>query len=96
MDTDGKELYRDEKIPFYGQVLVMILFTILFGVPIFLMTERCYPIKVFEMRMRLMREYINTCKEAAKLKLKVEAAAEAEAGSPMPGDKVKGMDADIK
>jgi|OM-RGC.v1.030368902 hypothetical protein len=52
----------------------MILFTILFGVPIFLMTERCYPIKVFEMRMRLMREYIATCKDTAKLNIKVEAA----------------------
>ena len=55
-------------------MLVLILLTILIGVPIFLLTERCYPVKVFEMRMRLMREYIATCKDAAKLKIKVEAA----------------------
>ena len=31
---------------------------ILFGVPIYLVTERCYPIKLFELRMKLMREYL--------------------------------------
>lgn len=56
----------------------MILFTIMFGVPIYLMTERFYPIKIFEMRMKLMKEYFSTCKEAAKLKLKIEAAEAAE------------------
>ena len=54
----------------------MVLFTLLFGVPIYLSVEKCYPIKLFELRMKLMREYVITCKEAAKLKMKLDHADE--------------------
>lgn len=52
----------------------MVLFTLLFGVPIYLSVEKCYPIKLFELRMKLMREYMITCKESTKLKMKLDHA----------------------
>lgn len=72
MDGPGNDLYSDRKIPSYGQVLIVSLVAFAFGVPIYLFTEACFPEKLFEMRRTLLREYINHCKEATKLKIKVD------------------------
>ena len=72
MEGPGDDLYSDRKIPPYGQVLIISLVAFAFGVPIYLFTEACFPEKLFEMRRSLLREYLNHCKDATKLKIKID------------------------
>jgi hypothetical protein len=51
----------------------------LIGVPTYLATESCYPIKLFETRLKLLREYLNAGKDVVRLTLRTQAAADVHA-----------------
>ena len=65
-EETADSLYKDNKMPTWGVVLITTLASILVGIPVFLGFERCFNVHNFQDRTRLMRDYHHHCKELAK------------------------------